>query len=275
MSCFGAFFDTRSRFIEYTDYTEPLTFEEWRLKPDELKAGLLFVQFYNEITLAWDKADSRDFGDDAEGVTTILQYLQKQVSHVQYYRKDDITKKAGVEFRRNNPGGYITIVHHYIEENPSKFSSSYIYKIAYNCLYCICGHDRKRDKDKMENEISNIIDNDGTEGDLFDTVIDWSKSAESIVLQLEFEKQFWDIVEGEGDCAKKVMRYLISNQKSDLRSLKDTSELYGLDPLRDVSVSCKEVDKIVNELKDKFLDVPANSLCGHYISKFASINNIA
>ena len=275
MSRFGAFFDTRSRFIEYTDYTEPLTFEEWKAKPDDLKAGLLFVQFYNEITLAWDKADSRDFGDDAEGVTTILQYLQKQVSHIQYYHKDDITKKAGIEFRRNNPNDYISVIHHYIEENPNKFSPEYIYKVAYNCLYCVAGHDRKRDKDKMDNEISNITNVDGEEGDLYDTIVDWSGSPESITLGLEFEKQFWDIIESEGDSAKRVMRYLLSNQKSDLRSLNSKSALYGLDPLRNVSVPFKDVDKIVNDLKDKFLDVPANSLCGHYISKFASINNIA
>ena len=278
MARFGAFRDTRNLFIEYTDYKKPLTFDEWKEKSDNLKAGLLFVQFYNEITLAWSKADSRDFGDDAEGVTTILQYLQKHVSDNQYFRKDEPTKKANIEFRRANPDGFITVERHLIEENPRKFAPGYIYKVAYNCLYCVCGHDRKRDKDIMENEVSQFVMHEGKEFDVLETdkkAADWTTCPEVVATQLELEKEFWNLVEDEGQTTEKVMRYLLSNEKSDLRVANKQSLNYMLDPLRDVSVPVKDVDRIVNNLRERLLDSSIHSRCGSYISQFKSVRGIA
>lgn len=271
MTRLAEFYNTRNLFIEYTGYKKPLSYEEWSHKPDRLKAGLLFVQFYNEITLAWMKADSLDFGDDAEGVSTILQYLEKQVSQVQYYCKDDLTKKATAEYRKHNPDGFVAIEKRMIDENPEKFSSSYIYRVAYNCLYCICGHDRKRDKDIINNEVSPIVNYNGEELNLFDTIPDKHGSAESMAEAASFESEFWAVINQLGTRAAKVMRYLLSQNTSDLKALSKRSKIYNLDPLRDVEVSLDEVDQILDQIRARFLELPANSTCGSYISTFSNL----
>lgn len=275
MSKFAAFHDTRNFFIELTGYKKPLTFEEWQQKPDDFKSGLLFIQFYNEITLAWDKADSLDFGDDNEGVSTVLQYLEKQVRQTLYYLKADPTKKAPVEFRRNNPDEVVEVERRTIEENPQKFSGGYIYRIAYNCLYCICGHDRKCDKDRINNETSSIVMYDGEELDLFDTIADTRNSVEYISETLALQNQFWAIVEDCGQPAEKVLRYLQSHDAADLKALSKKHKNYKLDPLGDVEVSLDKVDDIIAELRDKFLSVSIDSPCGQYILQMtcSSVSN--
>lgn len=267
MSSFAAFHDTRVLFIQSLGYKEPLSFEDWKAQPDDLKAAFLFVQFYNEITLAWDKADSLDFGDDTEGVSTVFQYLQKQVSNSQYFQKEDTTKKATAEYRRQHPDGFIIKEERKIEEDPSKFSPAYIYRVAYNCLYCICGHDRKCDKERMTNETSTIMMHDGEEFNVLDTFIDRKNCVESVVASTSLEKEFWSIIEDTGVSAEKVMRYLLSSDVADLKALNTRNKRYKDDPLRDVEVSIEAVEDIIKQLREKFLEMPHNSYCGQYISK--------
>lgn len=127
---------TRDLFATYIDYNGPLSYAEWRDVADEHKAAALFCQFYDEITLAWYKIKS-PYSTEEDGVAETLQYLQKNVS--------------------------------VIAQDPSRFTSAYIYKITYNCLYCLC-KDPNRYKAVFENEMSNIVYGpDGDELDLFDT----------------------------------------------------------------------------------------------------------
>lgn len=267
MSSFAAFHDTRVLFIESLGYTTPLSFNDWKAQPDDLKAAFLFVQFYNEITLAWDKADSLDFGDDTEGVSTVFQYLQKQVTTTQYFQKDDTSKKATAEYRRLHPEGFIAVEERKIEEDPTRFSPGYIYRVAYNCLYCICGHDRKCDKDRMNNETSAVVMHDGEELNVFDTFIDKKNCVESVLESNSLEKEFWSVIENTGVPAEKVMRYLLSNDAGDLKALNPRNKRYKSDPLRDVEVSMEAVEGIVQQLREKFLDMPHDSYCGQYISR--------
>ena len=267
---FAAFHDTRNLLIESTQYTKPLTYAEWSKQPDSLKAGLLFVQFYNEITLAWDKANTIDFIDAEEGVSTVLQYLEKQVRQTQYFMKDDPSKKASAEFRRKNPDACIAVTRRIIDEKPEKFDPGYIYKVAYNCLYCIC-HDRKCDHDRLENETSAVIAHDGEELNLFDTISDSRGSAENVSESVSFEKEFWSIIEDTGMSAEKVMRYLLTKNEDDLKALNSRSKRFKEDPLASVEVSLEAVDTIVAELREKFLSLPHDSACGQYISQFASV----
>lgn len=238
MARIGAFYDTRKLYIELTGYTDTLSFEEWMNNPDDLKAALLFVQFYNQIVLAWDKANTLDFIESEEGVTTMLQYLQKNVS---------IIKNA-----------------------PARFTPAYIYKVAYNCLYCIC-HDRKCDKDRLNNETSSVVCYDGKELSLFDTMSDPKGDAAQSSEAAEFEKEFWRVIEDAGMPAEKVMRYLLSNNSADLKALNCRCKRYKEDPLRDIEVSIESVDSILEALREKFLDMPADSECGKYIAKLQSI----
>ena len=237
MARIGAFYDTRKLYIDATGYDKTLSFEEWVENPDDLKAALLFVQFYNQIVLAWDKANTLDFIESEEGVTTILQYLQKNVE--------------------------------VIKNNPSRFTPAYIYKVAYNCLYCIC-HDRKCDKDRMSYETSSIVCYDGKELSLFDTMSDPKGDVIQSSESSEFEKEFWSVIEDAGMSAEKVMRYLLTNNEADLKALNCRCKRYKDDPLRDIEVSIESVDEIIEKLREKFLDMPADSECGKYIASLAS-----
>lgn len=154
----NTFYETKKLFTDYIQYTKPLSYVQWLALNDDHKAAALYVQFFNEIILAWNKAKSYD-GDDDEAVETVLQYLIKNT---------EIIKK-----------------------NPDRFKASYIYRVAYNCLYCIC-HDRKCDKERREFEISAIqCDSQGDEFNLLDAFIRDSDNVE-----YEMDKHlFWAIIE--------------------------------------------------------------------------------
>lgn len=235
MANLSSFYDARRLFREYTGYSEPLSFDEWNSHPSGHKAALLFVQFFDQITLAWEKANAFDFIDGEEGVSIVNQYLNKNVP--------------------------------IIENQPKRFTPRYIYRVAYNCMYCIC-HDLLSVKDRWENETSGIVVHDGEELNLFDTFADTKGSASDVSEYAGFEKEFWSVIEDEGLSAEKVMRYLMSHDAADLKKMNPRNKRYKLDPLRDVDVKLEEVDSIISVLREKFLSLPQNSACGQYISRF-------
>lgn len=239
MANLTAFYDTRNLYRESTQYTKPLSFEEWNLRPELHKAAILFVQFFSQITLAWDKANSYDFIEGEDGVSTICQYLEKNVP--------------------------------IIENNPKRFTPAYIYKVAYNCLYCIC-HDRKCDQDRWDNETSGIVIVDGKEVNLLETVPDEHGSAQACMDSNNFRKEFWHTVEDMGVKAEKVMQYLLSNDESDLKKVNPRCKRYKTDPLRDVEVTKDELMSILSELRKRFMNLSEDSLCKEYISRFTSVS---
>lgn len=166
------FYATRNLFREYLEYTGPMSYEEWLSVEDDNKAAVLFVQFFEQITLAWHKCKSF-YTLEEDGVSTVLQYLIK-----------------------NTP---------IIIDDPKRFRPAYIYKVAYNCLYCIC-HDIKRDRDRFENEVSNICRNgDNDELDLFDTVV-----SDETVSDLVNREGFWALIQ-ELDSSDKDVSAVIDN----------------------------------------------------------------
>lgn len=235
-----AFEDTKKLFQEFTHYTRPLSYEEWLASPQDDKAALLYVQFYNEITLAWYKTKSF-FVLEEDGVSTMIQYLMKNVP--------------------------------VIESNPKRFKPGYIYRVAYNCLYCI-SHDIKRDIERFECETSNIIsDASGEEFDLFDITITDTDDADEILTK----KKFWSIIDSMGLETEKVINYLLNSQSLDKAKFKMSDPSiraswskktekekstesfsyqcaknnYELDPLKDLSVSADRCQEIIEELKEK------------------------
>lgn len=172
----NTFYETKKLFTDYIQYTKPLSYVQWLALNDDHKAAALYVQFFNEIILAWNKVKSYD-GDDDEAVETVLQYLIKNT---------EIIKK-----------------------NPDRFKASYIYRVAYNCLYCIC-HDRKCDKERREFEISAIqCDSQGDEFNLLDSFIRDSDSVE-----YEIDKHlFWAIIEDLDVDSKTLVDNIIKDGK--------------------------------------------------------------
>lgn len=206
----NAFSETRNLFIASTGYTRPVSYEEWILIPQEHKAAVLFVQFYDEITLAWYKTKSF-FVLEEDGVSTMLQYLIKNVP--------------------------------IIENDPKRFKPSYIYKVAYNCLYCI-SHDIKRDIERYEKEVSNIVMSGEDQLDLFDTVV-----ANTDIYEELRRKEFWAIIENMGVKTQKVVNHLLNGES--LGAVSKRSKSYATDPLRDIAVSVDEMEAILADLKKK------------------------
>ena len=143
-------------FRDYLDYDRPLTYNEWMNRPEADKAAALYVQFYDQIQLAWYKAKSF-YAIEEDGVSTMMQYLIKNVP--------------------------------VIIKDEKRFTPRYIYRVAYNCLYCIC-HDIKVDKDRWELESRNITSNsDEEEVDVFNFI-----PSNFDIQRMMNEEKFWKAI---------------------------------------------------------------------------------
>ena len=154
---------TRDLFSSNIHFTKPLTYQEWLDVSDDSKSAVLYCQFYDQITLAWYKLKSV-YSDEADGVAETLQYLQKNV---------DLIKR-----------------------DKKKFTPAYIYRVVYNCLYCLC-RDPNRYKAVYENERSSIVYKDGEELDMLDFaghMDSYFKENKEVLVS-----RFWKLIEDEID----------------------------------------------------------------------------
>lgn len=231
MANLSAFYETKLFFCSATQFEKSLTFEEWNNKPDDMKAALLYLQFYDSICQAWHKANPYDTVDGERGVEEMMRYLMK-----------------------NAP---------IISADPKRYTPQYIYRIAFNCLDCVVYYHSK----PAENEISANYDYEGEELNLFDTTVDIDSDLHSVYESQIFDAAFWEALEGDVE-AEKVVRYLISGDPQDLKKLTKRNKRYDIDPLRDVAVSLDKVDEVIDRirckvsaidgLKEHFMTVVAN-----------------
>ena len=214
----NAFYETRNLFRSYTGYTRPLSYNDWLLVADSDKAAVLYVQFFDEITLAWNKTKSF-YALEEDAVSTVLQYLSKNVP--------------------------------ILVNDPKRFTSAYIYRVAYNCLYCI-SHDIKRDRERYENETSNIVICGEDVHDLFDTVMCNDDEVDVRAVRSEF----WRVIETMGPETEKVINHILNGES--LGKVSKRNKSYESDPLRDVSVTADKMAAVIEELKvklDRFRNV--------------------
>lgn len=177
---------TRASCANYIQYTEPLSYADWLLLPFGKKAAVLFVQFFPQITLAWQKVKSF-YTPEEDAVTEMFKYIMKNIP--------------------------------LIEAAEKKFTPQYIYKVAWNCLYCIC-HDIKRDRDRWELETSNIAENELGECDLFDTVFDKDS------LYDEADKQnLWGLVDKLPEEYQSYIAYILGEKLEKGMTKKRMAEL--------------------------------------------------
>lgn len=171
---FNQFIETRNMFSAYTGITanQQLSYDEWMRLPDSSKAAALFVIFFDQITLAWNKAKA-DFTPDEDGVEIINQYLLKNVPK--------------------------------IKEDKSRYRAGYIWQVAYNCMDCL--RYVERDKFRSMVESSNIVETGSDPVDLYDMVpdeIDFDLEARRV--------QFWETIESMGDETIKVVNHLLNGE---------------------------------------------------------------
>lgn len=229
MAQVAALYETRNLYREFLTINNPLTFEEWNKLPKDIKAVALYLQFFNEIVLAWEKANTLDFINCEDGVEIVNQYLEKNVE--------------------------------IIEKHPERFTPNYIYKVSYNCMYCIC-HDRKCDKDRYENETSAIVSTADGEVNLIDEFEASDSDVPEEADRSAIQREFWALVENQGVETEKVMRYLLTNNEQDLKKLSKRNRNYAKDPLKDVEVPFDKVDDIISNLRELLSSVSSNSALG-------------
>ena len=219
MANLNALYETRNLFISYTSYVKSLSFEQWKAVPEDQKAAVLFVQFFDQICMAYNKANKGIIAAE-DAVSIVLQYLQKNVSK--------------------------------ILEQPNRFTPAYIYQVAYNCIYCILEGEKLQ---KRLAETPSTIEYDGEELNLFDSLGISSESAELEYELTSLRDRIWKVIEDSGLESKKVANYLLSGDIKDLKKVSKNSKNYKLDPLADIEVSVDSLEEIIKNLREKLADI--------------------
>lgn len=193
----NAFYETKNLFQNFTKYTEPLSYSEWNDLPQDYKAAVLYLQYFDQITLAWYKLKSV-YSLEEDGVSEVLQYLNKNVAK--------------------------------IEEDERRFTPAYIYRVSYNCLYCLC-RDPNRYKRVYENECSNIVQSGEDELDLFDTVSVNDNPIDRHQVELNRDR-FWALIEDMGQDTVSVVAQLLGESDRGAKKLSDARKAEILDNLK-------------------------------------------
>lgn len=210
---FEDFSTFRNLIINHTNYVEPLSYDDWNNKPNDQKAALLFVQFYEQITLAWYKC-KLDYIPEPDALETEMQYLEKNVP--------------------------------IISENCNKFNPRYIYTISKNCLSCL--GDVKKEQLRAKDLSNEFTTNDGQTLSLYDESIDIDnfKDLDDVLLY----NQFWEEIESCDLETLKVIEHLMNG--TSLSKARKNATLRDKDRLADIEVSSKKAEEIMSYLKDKF-----------------------
>lgn len=166
------FKETRIFFYNLIPYdaNKPLSYDDWMKLPDSYKSAALYLRFYDQITLAWEKTKSL-YTPTSDGVSILLQYLEKNVR--------------------------------LIAADEKRYSPRYIYKIAFNALYCEC-HDRVSTARAFKHEVSEQSMLKNSEGDAISYFDVFSADCKTLEMQIsdsrkdELRMLFWEIVEKIG-----------------------------------------------------------------------------
>lgn len=211
------FYQTRDMFLDYlSGYPKHPTFVEWNNADSDDKAALLYVAFFSEVTLAWEKTTTSlgiVYVSQEDGVSTVLQYLMKNVD------------KIAADEKRYSPG--------------------YIYKVCYNCLLSLW-RTRGTDAQRSACEISNEY----VDGDVDVNLWDLVPSEDDDIETQETKEAIWTVIRHMGPKAEKVVNHLI-NPSDTLHRVSQKSSERATDRLADVSVSPEEYNEILEELKVK------------------------
>lgn len=199
---------TLTMFRNYINYTDPLSFDEWLAVADDHKAAILYVQFFDQISLAWYKLRT-DAAIEEDCVEEVLQYLMKNVP--------------------------------LIKQNKSKFSERYIYKICYNCIYCKSIDPYKGQTAKtswFNNTTSQYVYADNEhEIDLCDSTPCNDEAIECVMSR----QQFWAIIEDMGADTLSVVSKLLGDGFDPEYRVSKANQAKILDELRERLAPYKEL----------------------------------
>ena len=209
------FIQTRDLFRDYlSGYPKNPTFEQWNNAPEDDKAALLFVTFYQEVTLAWNNAvvaNNIVYVSQEDGVSTVIQYLMKNVEK--------------------------------ISNDPKRYTRGYIYTV---CKQCLLNLWKTRGGEQLR--CANEISNEYTEGDVLVNLWDLVPTEDEDFETKQTKEAVWNVIRHMGPKAEKVVNHIINPKDTLHRVSRNTSE-GKTDRLADVSVTKAEFDAIVAELR--------------------------
>lgn len=174
----NSFYATRNMFRNYINYERPLSYDEWMSVDDDKKAAVLYVQFFDQITLAWYKLKT-DAAIEEDCVSEVLMYLIKNVPIIQ--------------------------------SNPARFNPSYIYKVVYNCIYCKSIDPYKGQTAKtswFNNTCSQFVQKGDEIVDIFDEI----SNTEDIDVTAARD-HFWAIIEDMGDDVIAIVENILNGTR--------------------------------------------------------------
>lgn len=133
------FNETKEAFLAATQVTihYPITWESWMNLDDNLKAAALFVNFFKEVTMAYNALKCY-YLDEEDAISIVCQYIIKNVDKIKADRK--------------------------------RFTPAYIYRVAYNCILGFVRVPSR--KDFSDNTTSQYFNMDGEEHDIFEIIED-------------------------------------------------------------------------------------------------------
>lgn len=196
------FYETRRIFAESVPSHVPQSYESWISVPDEYKAAVLYVDFFDQVTMAWFRLKTPAAVEE-ECVSEVMFYLQKNVDKIVADKK--------------------------------RFTPAYIYRICYNCIYCksVDPYSGQTAKTSWHNNTcSNLVSVGDDVLDLFDTVP--SDITTNIGLEREEEHDvFTALVDAESDPETKIVLAEIIDNKRKTKRISDERRTEILSHLRD------------------------------------------
>ena len=212
--CANEFNATRNIFASYTEYTKPLSYDEWMSTDDDRKAAVLYCQFFDQITLAWYKFVS-SYSVEQDGVDEILKYLTKNVE--------------------------------IIKNDAKRFTPAYIYTVCYNCLHCLCLKDNKK-KRIYDNEcVASNIPGYEDDADVFDEFAS-EDSFESTERDVQ-RQRLWDLIASKGRETEIVVAELIGDE-IDMESFVKTGKARKYSKRAHDKISDKRRQEIIDDLRN-------------------------
>ena len=195
-------------------YGHDMSYKTWLRKDDSLKASYLFVNFYPAVQNAWNRKKTFRFIDEAEAVSLVLQYLQKNVDKIKHDSK--------------------------------RYTKSYIYTVCVNCMAIL--HWRKCDRERSEKEGSFVFEQDGQEFDVISICADESEEEYNLP-EFEYEcESVFDVVSSMGIKYEKLAT-VVSSGESNFSKTRKSNPNYEKNPLASVSVSRKDVDWMMDDIR--------------------------
>lgn len=159
----GAFRDTKDFFATLIVQKFPMDHEQWCSIPEDKQAAALFVNFFHEIEMAWNRCRNI-YTDEEDAVHVLITSLM-----------------------HNTP---------IIRDNPKRYSEAYIYRVAYNAILGLT-RNYKKAKARLDNTICSTVfdcDNEGSDVNGFDTLSDKNAVNDPESEFRAMQSEIWDVI---------------------------------------------------------------------------------